>query len=98
MSKKKKPLRRNPKSAVKRSAIPRLAPGQPPPDHNSPVCSIPEALAELRAGRLIVLVDDEDRENEGDLVVAAEKATPASINFMRKFGGGLICLALTEKR
>jgi 3,4-dihydroxy 2-butanone 4-phosphate synthase/GTP cyclohydrolase II len=86
-----------PRSAP-RHAIPKLAPGQPHPDHNSPFCSIPEALAELRAGRMIVLVDDEDRENEGDLVVAAEKATPAAINFMRKFGGGLICLALTEKR
>src|SRR6185295_18947656 len=61
-------------------------------------CSIPEALAELRAGRMIILVDDEDRENEGDLVIAAEKVSPDAINFMRKFGGGLICLALTEKR
>src|SRR5476651_2629269 len=75
-----------------------LEPGQPRPDHNSPFCSIPDALAELRAGKMIILVDDEDRENEGDLVIAAEKATPVSINFMRKFGGGLICLALTEKR
>src|SRR6201981_1320423 len=61
-------------------------------------CRIEEALEELRRGRMIVLVDDEDRENEGDLVIAAEKVTPAAINFMRKFGGGLICLALTEKR
>lgn len=75
-----------------------LEPGQPHPDHNSPFCSIPEALAELHAGRMIILVDDEDRENEGDLVIAAEKVTPESINFMRKYGGGLICLALTEKR
>jgi 3,4-dihydroxy 2-butanone 4-phosphate synthase/GTP cyclohydrolase II len=87
---------RNP--AMRKSAIPKLAPGQPHPDHNSPFCSIPEALAELRAGRMIVLVDDEDRENEGDLVIAAERATPAAINFMRKYGGGLICLAMTEKR
>ena len=75
-----------------------LQPGQPHPDHNSPFCSIPDALLELREGKLIILVDDEDRENEGDLVIAAEKVTPAAINFMRKHGGGLICLALTEKR
>lgn len=80
------------------SAIPGLTPGQPHPDHNSPFCSIPEALAELRAGRFIVLVDDEDRENEGDLVIAAEKVTPEAVNFMRKLGGGLICLPMTEKR
>ena len=84
----------------KRSRIPslKLAPGQPRPGLNSPFCSVPEALRELRAGRFIVLVDDEDRENEGDLVMAAEKITPEAINFMRKQAGGLICLALTEKR
>jgi 3,4-dihydroxy 2-butanone 4-phosphate synthase / GTP cyclohydrolase II len=78
--------------------IPPLQPGQPHPDHNSPFCSIPDALEALRAGEMVILVDDEDRENEGDLVIAAEKVTPAAINFMRKFGGGLICLAMTEKR
>jgi 3,4-dihydroxy 2-butanone 4-phosphate synthase/GTP cyclohydrolase II len=56
---------------------------------------IPEILEELRQGRLIVLVDDEDRENEGDLVCAAEKVTADVINFMAKFGRGLICLPLT---
>jgi 3,4-dihydroxy 2-butanone 4-phosphate synthase / GTP cyclohydrolase II len=60
--------------------------------------SIPEIVEELRAGRMIILVDDEDRENEGDLVVAAEKATPESINFMATHGRGLICLALTGER
>ncbi len=60
--------------------------------------SIEEALGELRAGRMIVVVDDEDRENEGDLTLAAEYATPEAINFMAKFGRGLICLALTEQR
>jgi 3,4-dihydroxy 2-butanone 4-phosphate synthase/GTP cyclohydrolase II len=64
----------------------------------SPFCSIPEALAELRAGRFIILVDDEDRENEGDLVVAAQHCTAASINFMARYGRGLICLPLTEDR
>ena len=55
------------------------------------------ALEDIRAGRMVILVDDEDRENEGDLVMAAEKATPESINFMARFGRGLICLALTEE-
>ncbi|MCC6874092.1 MAG: 3,4-dihydroxy-2-butanone-4-phosphate synthase [Sandaracinaceae bacterium] len=56
------------------------------------------ALEDIRAGRMVVLVDDEDRENEGDLVMAAEKATPQAINFMALHGRGLICLALTEER
>ena len=59
---------------------------------------IPTALAELQAGRMIVVVDDEDRENEGDLTLAAEFCTPESINFMAKFGRGLICLTLSEER
>ena len=57
-----------------------------------------EAAEEFRQGRQIVLVDDEDRENEGDLALPAEKITPAAINFMAKYGRGLICLALTEER
>ena len=60
--------------------------------------SVPEAIGEIRAGRVIVVVDDEDRENEGDLTVAAEKVTPEIINFMARYGRGLICLALTEER
>jgi 3,4-dihydroxy 2-butanone 4-phosphate synthase / GTP cyclohydrolase II len=60
--------------------------------------SVPEALREVREGRLIVVVDDEDRENEGDLTIAAEKTSPEAINFMAKHGRGLICLALTEDR
>jgi 3,4-dihydroxy 2-butanone 4-phosphate synthase/GTP cyclohydrolase II len=63
-----------------------------------PTVSVPEALREIREGRLIVVVDDEDRENEGDLTIAAEKITPEAINFMAKHGRGLICLALTEER
>jgi 3,4-dihydroxy 2-butanone 4-phosphate synthase / GTP cyclohydrolase II len=67
--------------------------------HSNPVyCDIPEALDELRAGRMIVLTDDEFRENEGDLVLAAEKCTPQAINFMMTHGRGLICLAMTEER
>jgi 3,4-dihydroxy 2-butanone 4-phosphate synthase/GTP cyclohydrolase II len=60
--------------------------------------TIEEALEEIRQGRQIVLVDDEDRENEGDLAMAAEKVTPDAVNFMAKFGRGLICLALTQER
>jgi len=60
--------------------------------------SVEEAVEEYRQGRMIVLVDDEDRENEGDLAMAAEKITPDAINFMAKHGRGLICLALTEQR
>ena len=59
-------------------------------------CSVEEALAELRAGRMIVLVDDEYRENEGDLVIAGEKVTPEAINFMMRNGCGLVCLAMSE--
>ncbi|OFV99891.1 MAG: 3,4-dihydroxy-2-butanone-4-phosphate synthase [Acidobacteria bacterium RIFCSPLOWO2_12_FULL_54_10] len=64
----------------------------------SPFISIEEAIAEIRQGRMIVVVDDEDRENEGDLTMAAEKVTPEAINFMAKYGRGLICLTLTEQR
>src|SRR5580658_9796996 len=60
--------------------------------------SIPEAIEETRAGRMLVVVDDEDRENEGDLTIAAEKITPETINFMATFGRGLICLTLTAER
>ena len=63
-----------------------------------PFTDVESALEEVRAGRMIVVVDDEDRENEGDLTLAAEKATPEAINFMAKFGRGLVCLALTEER
>ena len=59
---------------------------------------VPTAIEEIRAGRMIVVVDDEDRENEGDLTLAAEKVTPEAINFMAKFGRGLICLAMTAER
>ncbi len=62
------------------------------------VASIPEILSELKAGRMVILVDEEDRENEGDLVLAAEFVTPEAINFMAKHGRGLICLTLTEER
>jgi 3,4-dihydroxy 2-butanone 4-phosphate synthase / GTP cyclohydrolase II len=63
-----------------------------------PFSSVPQVLEELRAGRIVVVVDDEDRENEGDLTVVAEKTTPEIINFMATYGRGLICLALTPER
>ena len=67
------------------------------PTH-SPFCDVETALEEIRAGRMIVVIDDEDRENEGDLTMAAEKITPDAINFMAKYGRGLVCLAMTEER
>ncbi len=63
-----------------------------------PLASIEEAVADIRDGKMIIIVDDEDRENEGDLVCAAEKVTPAIINFMAVHGRGLICLPMTEER
>ena len=63
---------------------------------HSEFCSIPEALAELRAGRMIVLVDDEHRENEGDLVMAAEHATPAAVNFMVREACGRLCVTMSK--
>ena len=60
--------------------------------------TIEEALEDIRQGKMIILVDDEDRENEGDLCIAAEKVTPEAINFMAKYGRGLICLALTPEK
>jgi 3,4-dihydroxy 2-butanone 4-phosphate synthase/GTP cyclohydrolase II len=63
-----------------------------------PFVDVPGALDEIRAGRMVVVVDDEDRENEGDLTLAAEHVTPEAINFMARYGRGLICLTLTEER
>ena len=63
-----------------------------------PFTDVPGALDEIRARRLVVVVDDEDRENEGDLTLAAEHVTPEAINFMARYGRGLICLTLTEER
>ncbi|HEX9985476.1 MAG TPA: bifunctional 3,4-dihydroxy-2-butanone-4-phosphate synthase/GTP cyclohydrolase II [Thermoanaerobaculia bacterium] len=63
-----------------------------------PFANVQEAAELYRRGELVIIVDDEDRENEGDLCIAAEKVTPEAINFMAKFGRGLICLAMTEER
>ena len=60
--------------------------------------SIEEGIEEIRAGRMLIVVDDEDRENEGDLLMAAEKATPEAVNFMAKYGRGLICMPMLGER
>src|SRR5437773_7431419 len=61
------------------------------------VSPIPEIIADIKAGRMVILVDEEDRENEGDLVVAADAVTPEIVNFMARFGRGLICMPITEE-
>ena len=63
-----------------------------------PISTVEEALVDIKEGKIIILVDDEDRENEGDFMVAADKVTPEIINFMALNGRGLICLSLTEQR
>ncbi|MEY2622096.1 MAG: Riboflavin biosynthesis protein RibBA [Pseudomonadota bacterium] len=63
-----------------------------------PISPVQDIVAEIRAGRMVILVDEEDRENEGDLVMAAQHVTPEAINFMARFGRGLICLTLTRER
>ena len=70
-----------------------------PPSGSEPsFATVEQAMEEFRSGRMVILVDDEDWENEGDLAIAAEKVTPEAINFMARFGRGLVCLALTEER
>ncbi|MGE5127337.1 MAG: bifunctional 3,4-dihydroxy-2-butanone-4-phosphate synthase/GTP cyclohydrolase II [Betaproteobacteria bacterium] len=63
-----------------------------------PFSSIPDAIADFREGKILVVIDDEDRENEGDLTIAAEKVTPEAINFMARYGRGLVCLPMTAER
>ena len=67
-------------------------------DWTSPFARIEDAIGAIRAGKMVIVVDDEDRENEGDLTIAAEKITPEAINFMARHGRGLICLAMTPER
>jgi 3,4-dihydroxy 2-butanone 4-phosphate synthase/GTP cyclohydrolase II len=69
-----------------------------PPERPSSISPIEDAIADIAAGKMVILMDDESRENEGDLCMAAEKVTPADINFMARHARGLICLALTEER
>src|SRR5213076_2510368 len=68
------------------------------PPRTSPFSPVEEALDDVRQGKFVVVVDDPDRENEGDLVIAAQFATPEAINFMATHARGLICLSLTEER
>jgi 3,4-dihydroxy 2-butanone 4-phosphate synthase/GTP cyclohydrolase II len=77
-----------------------LRPGEPEvKDHAAhAVERVEKAIAYVRAGKMVILTDDEDRENEGDLCMAAEKATPVAVNFMARYGRGLICLSLTEEK
>ena len=63
-----------------------------------PMLKIEDAIEEIKEGRMVILVDDEDRENEGDLTIAAEKVTPEAVNFMAKYGRGLICLSMTGEK
>lgn len=69
-----------------------------PPSSAERIAAVRRAIDEIRAGRMVILLDDEDRENEGDLVMAADLVTPETINFMARYGRGLICLSLTEER
>ena len=63
-----------------------------------PLISIEQAIEDIKAGKMVILVDDEDRENEGDLTLAAEPVTAEAVNFMAKFGSGLICLTMTAEK
>jgi hypothetical protein len=80
------------------SGIPTAKPRTFPSDAHDVIVPVSEAIEEIRAGRMVILVDDEDRENEGDLCMAAERVTPEAINFMARYGRGLICLPLSERR
>jgi len=78
------------------SNVQKLRLSQPPEEIRAALASVDAAIEDIRAGKLVILVDDADRENEGDLCVAAEKVTPEVINFMARYGRGLVCLSLTE--
>ena len=69
----------------------------PEPTETNYFATVEEAILEIRKGRMVILVDDEDRENEGDLTMAAEAATPETVNFMAVHGRGLICVSLTNE-
>ena len=92
------PLRSVREVELRMTAPTKLQLQKAPPDLRAAIASVEAAIADIRAGKMVILVDDEDRENEGDLCIAAEKVTPEAINFMAKYGRGLICLSLTEER
>ncbi len=81
-----------------RRAFPELFAGEPSPSKASNIASIEEAIADIKAGKFVIVVDDESRENEGDLIMAAEKVTPEAINFMAVHARGLICAPMTGER
>jgi hypothetical protein len=82
---------------MKRKKTPiKIAAGAPP--RTGPFARIEEAIEAFRAGKIIIVVDDEGRENEGDLTIAADKVTPEAINFLARYGRGLICLSMTAER
>jgi 3,4-dihydroxy 2-butanone 4-phosphate synthase/GTP cyclohydrolase II len=80
------------------SQKPNLKLAQDPEEIRAAIASVEAAIADIRAGKPVILVDDADRENEGDLCIAAEKVTPEAINFMAKYGRGLVCLSMTEEQ
>ena len=65
---------------------------------SGPFARIEDAIAAIQSGKMVIVVDDEDRENEGDLTIAAEKITPDAVNFMARYARGLVCLAMTPER
>ena len=67
-------------------------------EENSAFSTVEAALEDIRSGKMVIVVDDENRENEGDLTIAAEKISPETINFMARYGRGLICMPMTEQR
>ncbi|MEO0997956.1 MAG: 3,4-dihydroxy-2-butanone-4-phosphate synthase, partial [Pseudomonadota bacterium] len=71
---------------------------QHPASAAGPFSAIEDIVADMRAGKMVIMVDDEDRENEGDLIMAAEKVRPEDVNYMARYGRGLICLTLTRER
>src|SRR5271165_4104831 len=78
------------------TAVPNGA-GESAPGESSPFATTGELVDEIRNGRIVVLIDDEDRENEGDLLFAADFVTPEKINFMARFGRGLVCMPITAE-
>jgi 3,4-dihydroxy 2-butanone 4-phosphate synthase/GTP cyclohydrolase II len=92
------PMSDSPNASKKFSLKTRARKTMPEPDPGPGLSTISEAITDIAAGKMVILIDDEDRENEGDLCMAADKVTPEAINFMARYGRGLICLPLDEAR
>src|SRR5215207_11775957 len=88
----------SPRSSSRQSSRLRIAKGASGGGASTPFAQIEDAVKAIRDGKMVIVVDDEDRENEGDLTLAAEKVTPEAINFMATYGRGLICLSMTPER